>query len=115
MDELIVHFKRIILGTHTYLFSPDEDRVTFFLAQNNSCEFLATIFLNGFLTSSQSRWIKWAFCPLKIFLTMKNRKFRLSFSKSMINKTETFWNNVIFADEGKFNNLDSDGRMEKKK
>jgi len=45
------------------------------------------------------------------FVTEKNRKLRLSFTKSMINTLETYWNNVLFADESKFNIFGSDGRI----
>ena len=39
----------------------------------------------------------------KFFVSVKKRKFRLSFAKSMINKSKTYWNNVLFADKSKFN------------
>ncbi|KFM57645.1 Mariner Mos1 transposase, partial [Stegodyphus mimosarum] len=41
----------------------------------------------------------------------KNRKLRLSFEKSMINTPEKHRNNVLFADESKFNIFGSDGRI----
>ena len=47
----------------------------------------------------------------KIFVSAKNRKLRLSFAKSMINKPETYWNNVPFVDGSKFNISGSDDRI----
>ncbi|GBM91286.1 Transposable element Tc1 transposase [Araneus ventricosus] len=47
----------------------------------------------------------------KFFVSAKNRKLRLSFAKSMVNKPETYWNNVLFADEIKFNIFGFDGRI----
>ncbi|GBN34002.1 hypothetical protein AVEN_143999-1 [Araneus ventricosus] len=47
----------------------------------------------------------------KFFVSAKNRKLRLSFTKSMLNKPETYWNNVLFADESKFYIFGSDGRI----
>ncbi|GBN77729.1 Transposable element Tc1 transposase [Araneus ventricosus] len=47
----------------------------------------------------------------KFFVSAKNRMLRLSFAKSMLNKLETYWNNVLFADESKFNIFGSDGRI----
>ncbi|GBO37993.1 hypothetical protein AVEN_209798-1, partial [Araneus ventricosus] len=47
----------------------------------------------------------------KLFVSGKNRKLRLSFTKSMLNKPETYWNNVLFADESKFYIFGSDGRI----
>ena len=44
----------------------------------------------------------------KFFVSAKNRKFRLSFAKSMINKPEMY---VLFADERKFNIFGSDVRI----
>ena len=46
----------------------------------------------------------------KLFVSAKKWKRRLSFAKSMINKPETYWNNVLFAaDENKFNVFGFDG------
>ncbi|GBL95587.1 Transposable element Tc1 transposase [Araneus ventricosus] len=45
------------------------------------------------------------------FVSAKSRKLRLSFAKSMLNKLETHWNNVLFADENKFNIFSSDRRI----
>ncbi|GBN66236.1 hypothetical protein AVEN_74180-1, partial [Araneus ventricosus] len=45
------------------------------------------------------------------FVSAKNRKFRLFFAKSMLNKPETYWNNVLFADESKFYIFGSNGRI----
>ena len=42
------------------------------------------------------------------FIRAKNRKIRISFAKSMINKTETYQNNVLFADESKINIFNTD-------
>ena len=42
---------------------------------------------------------------------VKNRKLRFSLAKSMISKPETYWNNVLFADESKFSIVGSDGRI----
>ncbi|GBN52640.1 Transposable element Tc1 transposase [Araneus ventricosus] len=47
----------------------------------------------------------------KFFVSAKNRKLRLSFAKSMLNKPETYWNNVLFADKSKFYIFGSDGRI----
>ncbi|GBL85210.1 Transposable element Tc1 transposase [Araneus ventricosus] len=47
----------------------------------------------------------------KFFVSAKNRKLSLSFAKSTLNKPETNWNNVLFADESKFNIFGSDGRI----
>ena len=47
----------------------------------------------------------------KIFINAKDRKLILSFAKSMINKPETYRNNVLFADESKFNIFGFDGRI----
>ncbi|GBM07244.1 hypothetical protein AVEN_25498-1 [Araneus ventricosus] len=47
----------------------------------------------------------------KVLVSVLNRNLRLSFTKSMINKPETYWNNVLFADESKFNIFYSDGRI----
>ena len=47
----------------------------------------------------------------KIFDSAKNRKLRLSFAKSIKNKSETHWNDVLFANENKFNIFGSDGRI----
>ncbi|GBL85289.1 Transposable element Tc1 transposase [Araneus ventricosus] len=47
----------------------------------------------------------------KFFVSEKNRKLSLSFAKSTLNKPETYWNNVLFADESKFNIFGSDGRI----
>ena len=37
------------------------------------------------------------------FVNAKNRKLKLSFAKSMLNKPDKYWNNVLFAVESKFN------------
>ena len=47
----------------------------------------------------------------KFFVSEKNRKLRLAFAKSNINKNSDYWNKVIFADESKFNIFGSDGRI----
>ncbi|GBL97334.1 Transposable element Tc1 transposase [Araneus ventricosus] len=47
----------------------------------------------------------------KFFVSAENRKLMLSFAKSMLNKPETYWNNVLFADESKYNIFGSDGRI----
>ena len=47
----------------------------------------------------------------KFFISEKNRKLRLSFSKSMIIKPETYWNAVLFAYENNFNIFGSDVRI----
>ena len=47
----------------------------------------------------------------KIFVSAKNRKLRVSFAKSMINKPKTYWNNFLFSDKCKFNIFYSDGRI----
>ncbi|GBO38029.1 hypothetical protein AVEN_145016-1 [Araneus ventricosus] len=45
------------------------------------------------------------------FVSAKNRKLMLSFAKSMLSKPETYWNNVLIADKGKYNIFGSDGRI----
>ena len=45
------------------------------------------------------------------FVNEKNRKLKLSFAKLMTNNPETYWNNVVFAHENKFNIFGSDGRI----
>ena len=47
----------------------------------------------------------------KEFVSSKNRKLRLSFAKSIINKPETHWRNVLFAGENKFNVFGPDGKI----
>ncbi|GBM30235.1 Transposable element Tc1 transposase [Araneus ventricosus] len=47
----------------------------------------------------------------KFFVSAKNGKLRLSFSKLMFNKPEMYWNNVLFSDESKFNIFGSDGSV----
>lgn len=45
----------------------------------------------------------------KPFISEKNRKIRLKFVQEHRDKTSDFWDNVIFADESKFNIFGSDG------
>ena len=45
--------------------------------------------------------------PVEKFLIGKNLDF--SFIKSMINKPETYFSNVLFAKASKFNSIGSDG------
>ena len=45
----------------------------------------------------------------EIFVSAKKRNLRLPVAKSIINKPETYWNNVLFADKSKFNIFGSDG------
>ena len=47
----------------------------------------------------------------KNFVSAKNRKLRLSFTKLMINKPKKYWNNVLFADENQFKIFGFDGRI----
>ena len=47
----------------------------------------------------------------KFFVTAKHRKLRLTFAKSVLNKLEMYWNNVLFADESKFNIFVFDGKI----
>ncbi|GBM82504.1 hypothetical protein AVEN_15506-1 [Araneus ventricosus] len=47
----------------------------------------------------------------KFFVSAKNRKLMFSFAKSMLNKPEAYWNNVLFADKSKYNIFGSDGRI----
>lgn len=47
----------------------------------------------------------------KPLLTEKNRKARLAFAEKYVTKDPEFWNEVIFADESKFNVFGSDGRV----
>lgn len=46
----------------------------------------------------------------KPYISEVNRKKRLEFAKQHINKDESYWNDVIFADETKINLFGSDGR-----
>lgn len=46
----------------------------------------------------------------KPFISPKNLKSRLKFAKDHVNKDQSFWNTVIFADESKFNLFGSDGK-----
>ena len=41
-------------------------------------------------------------CLRKPLISNKNKKKRLKFAKKHINKPDTFWNNVIWSDESKF-------------
>ena len=47
----------------------------------------------------------------KPYISKKNRIVRLNFTKSFVNQPEEFWNNVIFADESKFNLFGCDGKI----
>ncbi|GBM49212.1 hypothetical protein AVEN_65742-1 [Araneus ventricosus] len=47
----------------------------------------------------------------KFFVSAKNRKLMFPFAKSMLNKSKRYWNNVLFADESKYNIFGSDGRI----
>ena len=46
----------------------------------------------------------------KPYINEVNRKKRLNFATDYVSKDQTWWNNVIFADESKFNLFGSDGR-----
>lgn len=46
----------------------------------------------------------------KPFINEKNRNKRKTFARELISKDETWWKDVIFADESKFNLYNSDGR-----
>lgn len=46
----------------------------------------------------------------KPFISKVNKKKRLLFAKEFVNKPESFWKNVIFSDESKFNLFGADGR-----
>lgn len=46
----------------------------------------------------------------KPFVSERNKKSRLQFAESHVNKDETYWEDVIFADESKFNLFGSDGK-----
>ena len=46
----------------------------------------------------------------KPFITKANRKKRLEFAKEYVNKPQSFWYNVIFADESKYNLYGCDGK-----
>ena len=46
----------------------------------------------------------------KPYIKETNRKKRLIFAKQYIHKEETWWNNVIFVNESKFNIFSSDER-----
>ncbi|GBN16597.1 hypothetical protein AVEN_241560-1 [Araneus ventricosus] len=55
--------------------------------------------------------LNWRSACRKFFVGAKNRKLRLFFAKSVINKPEMYRNNVFFADESKLNIFGSDGRI----
>ena len=46
----------------------------------------------------------------KPYISEINRKKRLTFAKNMISKEESWWSDVIFVDESKFNISGSDGQ-----
>ena len=46
----------------------------------------------------------------KPFISPKNLKSRLQFARDHVNKDQSFWDKVIFADESKFNLFGSDGK-----
>lgn len=46
----------------------------------------------------------------KPFINEKNRKKRLDFAREHVNKPVSFWKNVLFSDESKYNVFGSDGR-----
>lgn len=47
----------------------------------------------------------------KPLISKVNKTKRLNFAKEYINKTEDFWDGVLFSDESKFNIFQSDGRI----
>jgi transposase len=47
----------------------------------------------------------------KPFINERNRRKRVKFAKEYIKKPPTYWNDVVFADESKFNVFGSDGRV----
>lgn len=47
----------------------------------------------------------------KPFVSLKNKKIRLQFAHSYAGKDFSFWKNVIFTDESKYNLFGSDGRV----
>lgn len=47
----------------------------------------------------------------KPFISNVKKKKRLEFAKSHLDKPESFWNEVIFSDESKFNLFGSDGKQ----
>ena len=47
----------------------------------------------------------------KPFISSKNKKNRLQFAHNYAGKDFSFWKNVIFTDESKFNIFGSDGRV----
>lgn len=47
----------------------------------------------------------------KPFVSSKNKKIRLQFAHSYAGKDFSFWKNVLFTDESKFNLFGSDGRV----
>lgn len=49
----------------------------------------------------------------KPFISKVNKKRRMDFAKTYRNYDATWWNNVIFADESKFNVFKCDGRRER--
>jgi len=46
----------------------------------------------------------------KFWINETNRKKRLEFAKQHLNKSQEYWNTVLFSDESKFNIFNSDGR-----
>lgn len=46
----------------------------------------------------------------KPYINEQNRKKRINFAKDYVCKAQSWWNDVIFADESKFNIFGSDGR-----
>jgi len=46
----------------------------------------------------------------KFWINETNRKKRLEFAKQHLNKSQEYWNTVLFSDESKFNIFSSDGR-----
>lgn len=47
----------------------------------------------------------------KPFISKKNKHIRLTFAHNYVMKDISFWNNVLFTDESKFNLFGSDGRV----
>lgn len=47
----------------------------------------------------------------KPYVSAVNKKKRVAFAKDYVNKPNSFWNQVIFSDESKFNLFGSDGRQ----
>ena len=53
--------------------------------------------------------LKGYYAVKKPYINKKNKAKRLKFAKTYITKPQSFWNNILWSDESKFNVLGSDG------